>query len=214
MKELFTRISDEKRNRILQAAIDAFAAYGYENANTNKIADKAGISVGSLFQYFDSKEDLFCTTVTYGTAEIKVILEEIMTGDEDILVKVEKLIRTIQKYSREHGNIIRLYNEMATQSNSRMMKKAVQEVEGVTATLYSSLIKKAQQDMEARADCDPSMFAFLLDNLFMILQYSYACDYYRERFKLYVSDDIFDRDDFVVEQTLKFIKAAFNKNIR
>lgn len=214
MKELFTRISDEKRNRILQAAIDAFAAYGYENANTNKIADKAGISVGSLFQYFDSKEDLFCTTVTYGTAEIKVILEEIMTGDEDILVKVEKLIRTIQKYSREHGNIIRLYNEMATQSNSRMMKEAVQEVEGVTATLYSSLIKKAQQDMEARADCDPSMFAFLLDNLFMMLQYSYACDYYRERFKLYVSDDIFDRDDFVVEQTLKFIKAAFNKNIR
>jgi AcrR family transcriptional regulator len=214
MKELFTRISEEKRNRILQAAIDAFAAYGYENANTNKIADKAGISVGSLFQYFDSKEDLFCTTVTYGTASLKATLEVIMTGDEDILNKIEKLIRTIQRHSREHGNMIRLYNEMATQSNSRIMKEAVGEVEGLTANLYSSLIMKAQKEMEARTDCDPSMFAFLLDNLFMMLQYSYACDYYRERFKLYVSEDIFEKDDFVVEQTLKFIKAAFNKNIR
>lgn len=214
MKELFSRISEEKRNRILQAAIDAFAAYGYENANTNKIADKAGISVGSLFQYFDSKEDLFCTTVAFGTTELKAILEEIMTGDEDILIKVEKLIRTIQRYSREHGNIIRLYNEMATQSNSRMMKEAVKELEGVTAALYSSLIRKAQLEMDARSDCDPNMFAFLLDNLFMMLQYSYACDYYRERFQLYVSEDILDKDDFVVEQMLKFIKAAFDKHIR
>lgn len=214
MKELFNRIPEEKRNRILQAAIDAFAAYGYENANTNKIADKAGISVGSLFQYFDSKEDLFFTTVTYGTSSLKATLEEIMTGEEDILNKIEKLIRTIQRHSREHGNIIRLYNEMSTQSNSRIMKEAVGDVEGLTAELYSSLIIKAQKEMEARTDCDPKMFAFLLDNLFMMLQYSYACDYYRERFKVYVSEDIFEKDDFVVEQTLKFIKAAFNKNIR
>lgn len=214
MKELFNRIPEEKRNRILQAAIDAFAVYGYENANTNKIADKAGISVGSLFQYFDSKEDLFCTTVTYGAASLKATLEEIMTGEEDILNKIEKLIRTIQRHSREHGNIIRLYNEMATQSNSRIMKEAVSDVEGVTAELYSSLIMKAQKEMEARTDCDPKMFAFLLDNLFMMLQYSYACDYYRERFKIYVSEDIFEKDDFVVEQMLKFIKAAFNKNIK
>jgi hypothetical protein len=42
-----------------------------------------------------------------------------------------------------------------------------------------------------------------------MMQFSYACDYYRERFKVYAGDDIFSSDDFVVEQTLKFIKAAF-----
>jgi hypothetical protein len=68
--------------------------------------------------------------------------------------------------------------------------------------------------LEARTDCDPGMFAFLIDNLFMMLQFSYACDYYRERFKLYAGADIFKKDDFVVDQTLKFIKAAFNNKIR
>ena len=49
----------------------------------------------------------------------------------------------------------------------------------------------------------------MLDNLFMSLQFSYSCDYYRERFKIYVGNDIESRDEFVVEQSLKFIKSAF-----
>jgi len=209
LTELFSRIPEEKRNRILDSAMQVFAANGYENANTNKIASLAGISVGSLFQYFNNKEDLFHSTVTYGASVLKSTLENIMTGEEDILNKVEKAIRTIQKHSRENGNMIRLYNEMATQSNSKISSEAVEELEGITARLYSSLIAKAQQEMEARIDCDPKMFAFLLDNIFMMLQFSYACDYYKERFKLYVREDILEQDDFVVEQTLKFIKAAF-----
>lgn len=213
MTDLFLRIPEEKRKRIYDAAINEFAIYGYVNANTNKIARNAGISVGSLFQYFDNKEDLFLTTVKYCASILKEALEQIMTDEEDILLKVEKLLRTIQIHSRDNMNMIRLYNEMATQSNSRIICEAVGELESMTAQLYSSLIERAQQENEARTDCDPRMFAFLLDNLFMMFQFSYSCDYYRERFKLYVSDDIFDRDDFVIEQTLKFIKAAFtNKN--
>jgi len=209
LTERFNRIPEEKRNRILDAAMTAFAANGYVNANTNIIAKEAGISVGSLFQYFENKEDLFRTTVTYGASVLKSTLENIMLGEEDILNKVEKVIRTIQKHSRENGKMIRLYNEMSTQSNSRMMSEVIKELEGMTAGLYSSLIEKAQKELEARTDCDPRMFAFLLDNLFMMLQFSYACDYYRERFKLYVREDIFEQDEFVVEQTLRFIKGAF-----
>ncbi len=213
MTELFGRIPVEKRNRIFDAAINEFAIYGYMNANTNKIARKAGISVGSLFQYFDNKEDLFLTTVKHCATIMKSALEEIMIGEEDILLKVEKLLRTIQKHSRENLNMIRLYNEMATQSNSKIICEVVRDMETLTAKLYADLIQKAQAEHEARSDCDPGMFAFLLDNIFMMLQFSYSCDYYRERFKIYVREDIFEQDDFVIEQSLKFIKAAFSPKI-
>lgn len=213
MTELFGRIPEEKRVRIFNAAINEFAVYGYMNANTNKIARQAGISVGSLFQYFDNKEDLFLTTVNHCATIMKAALEEIMIGEEDILVKVEKLLRTIQKHSRENINMIRLYNEMATQSNSKIICEVVMDIETLTAKLYAELIRKAQREQEARSDCDPGMFAFLLDNIFMMLQFSYSCDYYRERFKIYVREDVFEQDDFVIEQTLKFIKAAFSPKI-
>lgn len=214
MTDLFLRIPAEKRKRIYDAAINEFSVFGYVNANTNKIARNAGISVGSLFQYFDNKEDLFLTTVKYCASILKETLEQIMEDEEDIFLKVEKLLRTIQTHSRENMNMIRLYNEMATQSNSRIICAAVVELEAITAKLYSSLIEQAQQENKVNPDCDPKMLAFLLDNLFMMYQFSYSCDYYRERFKLYVSEDILDRDDFVIEQTMKFIKAAFTNKTR
>lgn len=209
LTKLFERIPKEKRNRILKAAIEEFSNFGYDNANTNIIAKKADISVGSLYKYFDNKEDIFMTTVRHCAEVLKSALEDITEGEEDIIIKVEKVLRAIQKHSRENLNMIRLYNEMSTHSNSRFALQAVYDLESVTADLYSSLIKKAQEENEARLDCDPRMFAFLIDNIFVMLQFSYACDYYRERFKIYVQEDIFDKDDFVIEQTLKFIKAAF-----
>ncbi len=55
------------------------------------------------------------------------------------------------------------------------------------------------------------MAAFHLDNLFLSLQYAYACDYYEARFGIYVSDNIHHEtyDDFVVGETLKILRGAF-----
>ena len=64
---------------------------------------------------------------------------------------------------------------------------------------------------DVRPDIDSAFGAFLLDNIFMSLQFSYACDYYKERFRIYAGNDITERDDFVVEQCLKFVKSALKK---
>lgn len=214
MKELFTRISEEKRTRILQAAIDEFAGCGFNNANTNVLAKNAGVSVGSLYKYFENKEDMFLTTINYCASILKEILEEIMQGEEDILCKVEKVIRAIQTHSRQNPKMIQLYNEMSTHSNSHLVLESVTEIESMTSALYTALVGELQAQGEVRSDCDPGMFAFLLDNLFMTLQFSYACDYYRQRFQLYAGDNIWDRDEFVLEQTLKFIKSAFSNSAK
>lgn len=210
MNELFERIAKDKQNNIIQAAIAEFASHGYKGANINQIAQRAQVSVGSLYKYFTSKEDLFLTMVKYGSSVLQATLDEILQGEEDILIKVEKVLRTIQKHSREHGDMICLYHEMSTQSDPKLVKAAAFDMESLTAKLYSGLIEAAQKNDEARPDFDPKLFAFLLDNLFMMLQFSYSCDYYKERFKIYAGDDILNRDDFVVEQTLTFIKAAFS----
>jgi len=81
MTEIFLRIPEEKQLRVLQAAIDEFAEYGYEHTNTNRIAKAADISVGSLFKYFDSKEDLFITTVKHGSTELKKQLLTLAEGE-------------------------------------------------------------------------------------------------------------------------------------
>lgn len=56
---LFFELHSEKQNRITEAALKEFAEYGYEGSSTNRIVKSAGISKGSLFQYFSNKEELY-----------------------------------------------------------------------------------------------------------------------------------------------------------
>jgi hypothetical protein len=61
-----------------------------------------------------------------------------------------------------------------------------------------------------RPDLDPRLFAFFLDNLLMALQFSYTCDYYRQRFEIYTGVNVEEMDEEkVVSQLLKFVESAF-----
>lgn len=47
--------------QIIQAATQVFAEWGYAGATTNHIAERAGVSIGSLYQYFPNKEAILVT---------------------------------------------------------------------------------------------------------------------------------------------------------
>lgn len=208
-KEAFKKVSEEKRNKILDTAIVEFAEHGFESANINNIALNSGVSVGSMYKYFDNKEDLFLTIIHYGVETLKTILSGIIQVEEPLDVRIEKIIKVIQTHSRENEHLTKLYNEMATESRSNLVWKIVSDMENATAGLYTSYIKEAQEAGIVRADINPRYFAFFLDNLFILLQFSYACEYYKERMKIFVGEDVFGQDDEVANELMKFIKGAF-----
>lgn len=53
----------ETRERILDAAARVFSRHGYAAGTTNRIADEAGLSVGSLYQYFPNKDAILVQLV-------------------------------------------------------------------------------------------------------------------------------------------------------
>jgi AcrR family transcriptional regulator len=55
----FHKLPLEQQGAILRAALDEFAAHGFDAASLNRIIDEAGISKGSMYYYFDGKEDLY-----------------------------------------------------------------------------------------------------------------------------------------------------------
>lgn len=58
-KPTFFNLSPEKRDVIMNAAVEEFAEYGLENASTNRIVKNSGIAKGSFYQYFEGKQDVF-----------------------------------------------------------------------------------------------------------------------------------------------------------
>ena len=57
--QTFFNLPDEKREQLLQIAIDEFAGNDYDNVSVSRIVARAGIAKGSFYQYFVDKEDLY-----------------------------------------------------------------------------------------------------------------------------------------------------------
>ncbi|MCY1668029.1 TetR family transcriptional regulator C-terminal domain-containing protein [Rhizobium sp. SL86] len=56
-----TRIQEEKEEKILEAALDVFSAYGFRGATIDQIAEAAGMSKPNLLYYFRTKEAIHRT---------------------------------------------------------------------------------------------------------------------------------------------------------
>ena len=209
-KEAFERASDERREKILEVGIEEFSSKGYENSNINIIAKNAGISVGLMYKYFSTKEDLFITCIQRGMSILDTILEDIMNSDDKLLKKAENVIRATCKHSKKNANYIKLYNEITSGKNPDLVNTLVNEIETVTSKRYISSIAQAFAKGDVRDDLDPRLFAFFLDNLLTSLQFSFTCEYYRKRFEIYTGVDVENMDEEqIVSQLLKFIESAF-----
>lgn len=206
--ETFLKISQEKRDKIIDSAIIEFSKNGFNGANINNIAQNAGISIGSMYKYFGSKEDLYLAIIHHCVEITKAVVEEIINSDEDLIPKIEKIIRAIQLHSRSYHHMNRLYVKMTTEGNAELVWKIASDMENATAGLYASLIREAQKNGIARKDIDANYFAFFLDNLFLTLQFSYSCEYYKQRLRIFVNEDVLENDEMVLKQLMSFIKGA------
>jgi AcrR family transcriptional regulator len=59
----FAKLPPEQQQAIVRAARDEFAGRGFHDASLNRVIEAAGISKGSMYYYFDGKEDLYAYIV-------------------------------------------------------------------------------------------------------------------------------------------------------
>ncbi|MBO4457834.1 MAG: TetR/AcrR family transcriptional regulator [Butyrivibrio sp.] len=67
MNERFFELKKEKQDRMINAALQVFAAHGYYHSSTDEIVKTAEISKGLLFHYFGSKIGLYAFLYDYAT---------------------------------------------------------------------------------------------------------------------------------------------------
>jgi AcrR family transcriptional regulator len=82
---------------ILQATAHILAEEGYHKANTNRIAERAGISIGSLYQYFPNKESLMAALMEQHSNEIAALVESKLQNlfDAPLETAVPELVRAV-----------------------------------------------------------------------------------------------------------------------
>jgi TetR/AcrR family transcriptional regulator, fatty acid metabolism regulator protein len=83
----------EKPQQIIDAAIRVFARKGYFNSRVSDIAREAGIAAGTIYLYFETKEQILVTLFREKMAEFVSALWRAIAAEPDAVAKVRRLVQ-------------------------------------------------------------------------------------------------------------------------
>ncbi len=119
MERILENMKEDKKERIINSAIDEFAKYSYEKASTNNIVFNAGISKGLLFHYFGSKKELYDTLVEFVIRKlINEITAEIDWTTTDIFDRIKQIAVVKMKIFEQYPNMFNFIMNLLSQENS------------------------------------------------------------------------------------------------
>ncbi len=161
-KDRSRRVPRQERSRvtteaIVEAAARVFAECGLEGATTNRIAEVAGVSVGSLYQYFPNKEAL--VTAIYERESVRsheVLLRAVAAvGTEDLRALIRRFIAdTVRSYDENSALYMVLMDELprvaGMQQTWQSEEMAIAALKGLLQVMKDR-IRPRNLDVAARA---------------------------------------------------------------
>jgi TetR/AcrR family fatty acid metabolism transcriptional regulator len=143
--------SDDKRRRILQAAVKVFARKGYFAARVSEIAQKAGVADGTIYLYFRGKEDILVSL-------FDELMSEHVTRARAEMEAVEDAPSRLRLLAEHHLRALGADRDLAVVFQVEL-RQSTKFMERFTATwlaryfdLVGSVIEQGQREGTLRAD--------------------------------------------------------------
>ena len=126
--------AEERKNEILDAAEELFAAKGYEHTSTGDILGRVGIARGTLYYHFKSKEDILDALIERING-VLIAGAKKAAADQRIPV-VERIIRTIMSMKVDSGEDT-IGHEVISRFTNRRMPSCTRRCSRVCWTEWS-----------------------------------------------------------------------------
>ena len=136
-----------KKETIIESAIELFSVKGFEGTSVREIAAEAGVNVAMINYYFVSKEKLFESAVEYKASFLKGIFEELITNTT--LSPIEKMDIVIDKtIERKFSNSLfhHLLHRELTLEHRPQLRDAISEILLKNMASVKTIIKNGIKD--------------------------------------------------------------------
>lgn len=177
--EQYEKIRGQKRKLILQKALVLFAHQGIQDTSMNDIAERAGISKGLIYNYFESKEELIREIVLKG---LNTMMQFVDPNKDGVLTRSEMayMVEEIFSLLQQESQYWKLYFSLFSQPPVlRLIGKELNELIGDLLRILTEYFRT--QDYE-----DPEMEAMFFGSMLdgVSLNYIYNMqDYPLEKIK-------------------------------
>ncbi len=204
-KETFFNLAEDKKDRVIDAAINEFSTRSYHKARITAIADNAGIAKGSFYQYFENKKDLF-----------KYIIELTVNKkfeyiNHDMLINKDKysffqLLREIYlsgiRFAKDNPRLVSVGNILI---NNKDLQR---EIWGEQADKNSNFYHQLLEDGLRKGELDPEIDVDLISVLLNGLNFSLIDIIYKDG---KINPDILDDEMETIDKMLYFIEHGIKK---
>jgi AcrR family transcriptional regulator len=145
--------SQERSRATVEALLDATARVlrrdGYDRASTNRIAATAGVSVGSLYQYFPNKEALVAALVARHNREMLQLLRDALreVASLDLASAIRELVRAAVEAHLVDPALHRIFDEQVPRTGQLAKIEALQ---GETFQLVRTYLEERRKEISVR----------------------------------------------------------------
>ncbi len=166
-KETFFNLGEEKRYRIIDAALQEFEEQFYDNASINRIIAGAQIPKGSFYQYFEDKKDLYKYVIELMGEEkmkyISPVLENPFAhGFAEVL---RETYRLALDFARDNPRYMKLANRFVKDKNHPIYKEVIGENIDRAIDIYKLLLLKGIKSKDLREDINLELTARIIVNI-------------------------------------------------
>jgi TetR/AcrR family transcriptional regulator, cholesterol catabolism regulator len=151
-KEVKTRIKnptliDRRRRQIIDGAIQIFTVKGFHSATVREIADAAGLTMGSLYNYIRSKEDIIYIVYDYITKILRDAVSDAISGlsdpEERLKAALLQNLRTVYEYQDVVMFIYKASTFLDRESLHEVLTRETEYIE-----LFENLLRDYFKDRE------------------------------------------------------------------
>ena len=96
------------KERILEAAEKVFSEKGYHDTKVYQIAELAGVSVGTIYRFYSSKEELYAEVIRVKLKELERRVFRAISG-KDPLLALEMYVETVIDFFEEERQFFELF---------------------------------------------------------------------------------------------------------
>ena len=171
----FFNLNQEKRDRVLDSAIDEFAKNGYSKASITSIVNKAEIAKGSFYQYFKNKYDLFKYIIKIAVErKLEYINSSINSykSEFDFIEYWKMLNKAGIKFAKDNKDLATISLSLIKNKDKEKFNDIITQLKPLSDEMFEELIKKAQRKGQIRNDIDQKYISHLLyKSSFFITEY-------------------------------------------
>lgn len=213
VKQTFLNLPDEKRNRIIEVALEEFASKPYSKASLTNIVKRAGIAKGSMYQYFQDKESLYRYLLELAAEEKLSCMRDVeIDSDGDFFETMEKVLLAGIQFSLARPQLSRIIANAMEPTGEEIIQDLVIKSRKMAYEYFKNMINKAQEGGEVRADIDICLTAHLMSSMLSEGLTNYLMDTLGVELRQFIANPEHGRNlstvqiNEIISKTMKFLK--------